>query len=319
MTDPRMPNLFIAGAMKAGTTSMYHWLGQHPEIHMADPKEPNHFCTDLHHHEGARTWDQEAYLSLFEGAEDLRYRGEASVWYLFSEDACRRIEEETEEPRIIIMLRNPVDMVYSMHSQLVFMGNEPIEGFEAAWRAQDERREGKRLPDKPNPLEGVFYADYGKYSRYIQRYLETYPEDRLKIILFDDFVEDQLGTFQDVLRFLDLDPSFEPELDRRNPNTAVRSPWLRDFVRDLPGAIKAVTTRLPEGVRSFLQDLVEDANTRVEDRPPMPPALREEIKDAFREDVHRLGELLDRDLDDWVAPSPTDDPGEMATSANRAT
>lgn len=319
MTDPRMPNLFIAGAMKSGTTSMYHWLSQHPEVHMSDPKEPNHFCTDLHHHEGARITDQEAYLSLFDGGQDRRYRGEASVWYLFSEDACRRIKEETEDPRIVIMLRNPVDMVYSMHSQLVFMGNEQIERFEEAWRAQDARRDGQRLPEKLNPLEGLFYADYGKYSRHVERYMETYGKEQLKILLFDDFIEDQQGTFQEVLGFLDLDPGFEPDLEKRNPNTAVRSPWLRDFVRDLPSPIKAVTTRLPGGLRSFLQDLVEDANTRVEERPPMPPVLREEVKDEFRDDVHRLGDLLDRDLGHWVQPDPAAREPASAPGVNRGT
>lgn len=296
----RTPNFFIVGAPKSGTTSMYDWLGQHPDVYMSPFKEPRYFCDDL------TFWYRYAleadYLPLFSMADDERVVGEASVWYLYSETAARRIHDYCgDDVRILAMLRNPVEMIYSMHSQLVFMGNEPLEDFREAYHAQDRRREGYDLPRKVNPYEGLLYSTYGRFVRGLERYLDTFGEDKVEVVLFDDFVENDQEAFRQVCRFLEVDDSFEPDLTPSNPNTEVRSPALRDFVRDLPRPLKAVTTSIPDPARFWLRERVEALNTQATEREPLPGDLRAEMVEDVRDSVEWLSETLDRDLSHWLA------------------
>ena len=127
------PNFFIPGAPKSGTTSMYHYLRQHPQIYMSRVKEPQFFSTDLEMAEGRRICDLDAYLSLFQNAQDAKRIGEASVWNLFSRDAAQNIKAFDPEAKIIVMLRHPADLIYSLHGQFIYSMNEDI----LEWSEQD--------------------------------------------------------------------------------------------------------------------------------------------------------------------------------------
>ncbi len=313
MTDAILPDTFIAGAPKCGTTSLYHWLQTHPEVYMSPFKEPRYFCHDLDFH--WRYDDLGDYLGLFGAAETMdgiKRRGESSVWYLYSEVAARNIADlcGVEGTRIIAMVRNPVDMVYSWHSQLVWMGNEQITDFQEAWNAQEDRKAGKRLPQKVNPRQGLYYRKLPLYTEQIQRMHDVFGEERVLTLVFDDLVKDNPGTYEQVCAFLGVDDTYRPDFEHRNPNTTVRSSWFRTVTQDLPSPIQAVTSRLPMGLRLRLREIVKNLNTRVEDREPMDPAFREHLKEEFRPEVARLSKLLDRDLMDWVEPEPVDPPDQ---------
>src|SRR5262249_57982556 len=118
------------------------YLGEHPDIFISPAKEPLFFCTDQPHHESWRVSDPDRYLALFTPGAGRRWRGEGSVWYLVSTVAARRIKDECPDARIIILLRNPVDMVFSLHAQFRFSANENIRRFEAAYAAQAARSKG---------------------------------------------------------------------------------------------------------------------------------------------------------------------------------
>ena len=137
------PNFFIVGAPKCGTSALYEYLGAHPEIFMSPYKEPHFFGSDLQ-----QRWrpTKSQYFSCFAKARDEKRVGEASVHYLYSKCAAAEIKEFCPEARIIIMLRDPVEMLYSLHSQSIFSGNEVINDFEEALEAEADRKLGRRIP-----------------------------------------------------------------------------------------------------------------------------------------------------------------------------
>src|SRR5262249_50339658 len=151
----RKPDLFIVGAPRCGTTAMYTYLGQHPDIFMSARKEPHFFGTDFS--SPALDRDEQTYLALFTGARNETRAGEASVFYLCSRRAAKEIHAFSPSARIIIMLRNPVEMMYSLHSRHVLTGNEDINDFGTALAAAAERKRGLHLPATFPPVEFLLY------------------------------------------------------------------------------------------------------------------------------------------------------------------
>ncbi|MBA2556652.1 MAG: hypothetical protein H0V12_04785, partial [Chloroflexi bacterium] len=147
--QPR-PDFFIPGAPKSGTSSMYEYLRQHPEIYLPSLKEPRHFCPDQDSGSDRDglffVRDRDEYLALYAGVRGEKRIGDASVQYLYSRVAAERIREFNPDARFIVMLRNPVHMAYSLHGQRLAGGGEDIEDFGEALEAEADRREGRRLP-----------------------------------------------------------------------------------------------------------------------------------------------------------------------------
>jgi len=150
------PNLFIVGAPKAGTTSLYEYLAGHPQIYMSPVKEPMYFCPDVHgFREGFPFMygeDERAYLALYDDARDEKRLGEATTRYLVSHDAARLVHDFAPDAVAIAMLRNPVDLVHALHNERVSQGNEPITDFEEAMAADAPRSRGIDLPGAMNVL-----------------------------------------------------------------------------------------------------------------------------------------------------------------------
>ena len=153
-----MPDFFIVGAAKCGTTSMYRYLRKHPEIHMPPTKWINYFNADLRC--ATNCPDRETYRRHFAGVRDEKRVGEASESYLYSTQAAAAIRRSCPSADIIIMLRNPVDMMHSLHSQLLFSGVEEIEDFREALKAEPLRKRGQRLPPPAHhPQEWLLYRE----------------------------------------------------------------------------------------------------------------------------------------------------------------
>ena len=149
MTNPPVPNFFIVGAPKCGTTALFQYLSTHPDVFAPQRKEFNYFCDDLHFNNVAGLFhyrDTADYLSHFAGWEGQKRIGEASVWYLYSMRAAANIHRFSPDARIIVMIRNPAEMLHSLHSQLLENGDEDIVAFEAALSAEEDRKRGLRTP-----------------------------------------------------------------------------------------------------------------------------------------------------------------------------
>ncbi|HXH02183.1 MAG TPA: sulfotransferase domain-containing protein [Candidatus Competibacteraceae bacterium] len=295
-SDAIVPDFFIVGAPKCGTSALWQYLRRHPEVFMPDIKELHFFGSDLNSPSFLR--DRERYLGLFAGAWGKKRRGEASVWYLYSERAAREIRQFSPQARIIVMLRNPLEMVHAYHSQRLYNGTEDLFDLKEALRAEADRRLGLRLPHNPHPIVGLYYRQIAKYSAQVERYWAVFGPERVHIILFDDFKRDTQRCFQRTLEFLDLPPLAAEGLGVVNPNREWRSESLRQLVQAPPEPLRTLARcLLPSSeLRRKLRRQVRLLATRYRPRERMDTEVEQLLRAEYRDDVARLGALLGRDL-----------------------
>jgi hypothetical protein len=295
----KRPDFFIVGAPKCGTTAMYSYLRVHPQVFMPFHKEPLYFGADLHRRYGQMSEHQ--YLNLFVDARPEQRAGEASAWYLYSKAAAREIHDFAPQAGIIVMLRNPVDVMYAQHSQLLFNRQETIVDFGEALDAEPDRRQGRRLPTGPLRPENLFYRDMVRFADQLERYLEIFGRERVHVIVHDDLRRDTPGVYRRVLEFLEVEPAFQPPFDLKNTNKRPRSGGLQQLIYAPPKPIRALApwlrrSRLAHGVRDALVRM----NSRAEQRRRLNPQLRRRLTEELRPEVERLANLIGRDLSAWT-------------------
>jgi len=293
----RQPDTFLVGAPKCGTTAMNDYLEQHPEIFMARTKELHYFGSDLH--TGFARLGREQYLAYFQAAGDERRVGEASVNYLVSRNAAAEIRDFRPDARIIIMLRNPVDMMYSLHSQLMFLGCEDIEDFGRALEAEEDRKAGRGIPSGAGVIEDLYYRHVTDYAPQVRRFFDAFGREQVLVIVFDDFKADVAVEFRRTLEFLDVDPSFQPPLGVVNPNKRTRFRWLQRVLFNRFTKSHKVRSLVPESLRRALWRPLIRLNMKREQRQPMDPELRRQLQAEKLPEVEALSELLGRDLTHW--------------------
>ena len=292
-----IPDFFIVGAPKSATTSLYQYLREHPEIFMPSTKEPHFFGSDLSSTKFVR--DEREYLDLFANADGARILGEASVYYLYSRMAAKEIIQFNPSARILILLRNPVDMIYSLHSQAVSSAYEDILDFSEALVAEEDRAHGRRIPDIADFPQGLLYCRIGMYAEQVRRYLDALPADQVRVILFDDFVADAEGVYVDVLKFLGVqDLGFRPEFRRINENRRLVSVGLEHFAKRRMKLRKSLKAAAPR-VYSAMYETFHRLNARPARRRQMPQDLRQRLVSRFAPDVAELSKILQRDLTSW--------------------
>ena len=282
------PNLFLVGAPKCGTSALHDYLAQHPDVFMSDPKEPHHFCTDLDAPFAIR--DRGAYEALFTGA-DAPIVGESSATYLYSRVAAQGIAQTYPDARIIVMLRNPLEMLPSLHSQKRVNGTEEFATFTEALAAERKRKAGELEARGAFP----YYYDAARYSEQLTRYQARFPEAQLHVIVFDDFKRDVGAVYADVLAFLGLRP-FTPNFKRVNRNKRIRSRALHTSLQNPRSPIN----RLPKPFSTLTYKTLDKLNSAVETRVALAPDIREQLKRDFAPEVERLSDLLGRDLRGWL-------------------
>lgn len=310
--SPLGPDFFIVGAPKCGTTALDAYLADHPQILMGR-KEQHFFGSDLgeiwlHPDAGWRPSPEE-YFGMFAESAHATRRGDSSVWYLWSRRAAEEIHDYNPAARIIAVLRNPVDVLASLHSQYLYDAVEDIEDLGAALAAERDRRRGQRIPPHNGPVPWrLFYRDVVRFHEQVERYFATFGREQVRVVLFDDLVGHPERTYREILAFLDVDPSFTPSFRVVNPNKRVRSRALQHAVWSLgdpSSGVRRVGTRLipVHRVRSTLLQRSVPAlrriNTVIEGRPPMDPDLRVALAAELAPDIDRLGAMLGRDLRGW--------------------
>jgi hypothetical protein len=282
----RKPNFFIVGAPRCGTTSMYTYLRQHPEIYVSAHKEPHFFGSDLTPLPGAIR-EPELYGELFAGAGDRSRVGEASVWYLSSTKAASEIRSFAPDARILILLRAPHRMLESLHGLFLRTGNEDLPTLEKALAAEPERRLGHRIPPGAYLPEALLYTDIARYAAQVERYLDAFGRENVHCIVFDDMVRDTAAVYRQALEFLGVDPGFEAELDPRRANERVRMMAIRQLARTPPEVRRRI---------QFKDMRLHESAPRI----PLPAELAARLRELFATDVARLGALLDRNLTAWT-------------------
>ncbi len=298
----RRPDFFLVGAPKCGTTWLHVSLGRHPDVFLAAKEETNHFATDLLR-EGDPWRSREAWLELFRGARGEKRVGESSVFHLFSREAAANLHAFDPGARILVLLRNPVDWVASYHSQMVWNGDEDLLDLGQALAAEEERQRGERVPARLRFPERLHYGRVARFSEQLERYLAHFGREQVRVILHDDLARDPARVYRETLEFLEVDPEFRPPFEVVNPNRAVRSPRVGEWLRRPPAWLARPTTALlPRALRTALRRGLRRWNSRVASRDPLPPELRRALAERFRPEVLRLAELLGRDLSGWLGP-----------------
>jgi len=304
---PREPNFFIVGAAKAGTTSLYHYLRQHPDVFMPADKEPWHFCAipEPAPFSNDRYRDFDKYLELFADAGRCKAIGEASVSYLISSGAEDRIFARYPHARIIIVLRNPADRVYSWYNFLCQYGIEPGLSLERALADEEQRikiaaaRRATWFVD-----ECVLYFHFGLISHHIQRWVNRFPKNQIQFLLFDDLKARPKETTRAVFEFLGVDPSFVPASFKvHNPTWFPLSIHLQHFF----ASRSRVHPFLPSGgpTRFFDREVIPRvcrANAILGGlrRRRFNPWTRRDLLNRYRDDIRKTEELIGRSLQGWL-------------------
>jgi Sulfotransferase domain len=303
----RLPDFFIAGHSKSGTTALYEILREHPQIYMSRLKEPVFMASDLH--EGlwatvaTRPRTLDAYLELFAPARPEQRAGEASSVYLWSRTAAANIAELQPAARIIAILREPASFLRSLHLQLLQNRIETVNAFAKAISLEPARREGKHIPRNCPFPQALLYSDRVQYIEQLDRYQTLFGRENVLVLIYDDFRRDNRATVRTILDFLEVNDDVTIDPPEANPTVRVRSRQLDDLLRVKPVVGGPVTRGVKAGVKAFTSRQVRHGALRLARRrllytnpPPPDDGVMLELRRRFKGEVVMLGELLDRDL-----------------------
>ncbi|RME59030.1 sulfotransferase [Candidatus Parcubacteria bacterium] len=292
------PNFFIIGAQKCGTTALCEYLRVHPNVSFANPKEPLFFADEFRSMCPVDGLDE--YLRLFEPAKDKAVAiGEGSTGYLQSRQAIFNIYQFNPNARIIVMLRNPLELVCSLHKHLLYHGHEDEPSFERAWSLQSTRASGHHLPKDPRLHYCLQYANVMKLGTQLQRVMNVFPADQVMTIVFDDFVRDPGTVYRNVLAFLGLPDDQREDFPKVNAAKDVRfSPIVHGLRKILPWKVRE---RLRTKVgRKLFHLLLSKPADRLTYR-TLPQPLIDEMKTIAEPEIELLARLLNRDLSGWMS------------------
>ncbi len=284
-----LPNFIIIGAYKSGTSSLYHYLRQHPEIYMSRIKEPNYFShekkAELMEEEGKKVSvidSMEAYLKLFSAAGKEKAIGEASPIYLGSPIAAERIRQAIPEVKLIVILRHPAEAFYSDHNMRIRDRRQLNDDLYGRFRSLKSRV-------KAGEMAGPMY-----YMQ-LKRYYDLFDPSRIKVYLFEDLKQDSMALVKDILKFLGVDTSYSPEIKRYNAGGIPRIHKLDKFAERL--LAKRKVSQSPFWRNSLLK--IQALNSvRL---PPLSQELKAEFMEIYRDDVQSLEKLIGRDLSGWLS------------------
>jgi Sulfotransferase domain len=303
----RVPDFFIVGHEKCGTTALYRILKSHREIFMPEFKEPRFFSEDRGSFDvtpapSVRRMTLEDYLALFAPARADQQAGEASPQYIRSPLAARAIAELQPHARIIAILREPVSFVRSYHLQCLRSNLETQRDLRKAIALEPARREGRKIPRScPTPMR-LFYTDHVRYVEQLQRFADVFAPEQILVLTFEDFRRDNEGTAREVLRFLDVDPDGELEgLDTQaQVRKAVRSTHLNNITRAVKRARRKPDSSgvLARATNALVPSALDPVWRRLVYAPPAPldETFASELRDRFKPEVLALSEYLGRDL-----------------------
>ena len=305
-----MPDLYLIGAPKAGTTSLASWLATHPDVYWSTPKEPYYWAADyprMREHYGFGSLADYERLFASDAAQRAEVRAEGSTTYLYSAVAVPSILESVPSARFLVCLRNPPDLLMSYHRTQLIALNENEQDFGAAWRRSLEGGQPAADPLDPKLVD---YPMVGRLGEAVSRLLGYARREQLHFVIFDDLVAAPRRTWAEALAFVGLDVSHPPDLDRQNASTKTfPSPLLRRAMHRPPPALEAPIARLRQWSRTTSLPGVKALKRRgwkTEPKPVMAPNLRRELAAYYCDDILQLSDLVGRDLSAWSSQVDVD-------------
>jgi hypothetical protein len=298
--------LIIAGAPRCGTTAMVRYLGAHPAICASQPKETHFFLATDSANDIARSRAIYRRNHFPELSSEHEMLIDGSISYLYRPDAAVRALSVFPEARFLVMLRNPVDLIHSYHSRLLFYRQETEADLNRAWDLQDQRQNGQQVPWTCSDPKMLEYREVGSLGRNLAAFVDTVGRDRCLWMFFDEFLADPLSSYRQVLTFAGLPYDGRTAFPRKAPHRAYRSKWLQ-FVTSgaflmplLPVNPKstALYGRLARLTRP-LRRLLRRANSTERPRVKLDDETRSVLTRAFLDDIAKLEELTGRSLEAW--------------------
>lgn len=306
-----LPNFLVIGAIKGGTTSLYHYLKQHPQIYLSPIKEARFFAVefdqpmDTGFNRFAPVKDLESYCALFEQVTDEKAIGEVSPQYLCSPVAAANIKAHIPDAKLIAVLRNPVDRAYSSFMHHVRDGAEPLTNFADALAAEPDR-----IQQQYGPL--WHYKQAGFYYEQLQRYYACFDSSQIKIYLYEDLRHNLPGVLQEIFQFLEVDPNFMPDTrTKHNVSGVPQNAYLHQTLSKRNPAYRALRSTLnylpqlkssvkESAVLKAYQRWVDQIKTQNLVKPVLSDELRVKLTQAYRTDILQVQDLIHRDLSHWL-------------------
>lgn len=334
MTIPFEPNTkdepskwaFFVGAPRCGTTSLAKYLRGHPEACLSRPKEPHFFAIrDLRGHsvEDLRRIVRSDYLDrFFPHRRASTVLADGSVSYLYAPERLEPVLRLWPAAKFIICLRNPLQMVPSLHQRHFVNGDETVRRFERAWALVPERRNGRKVPRSCLDARFLDYWEAGHLGRHVERFLSVIGRERCLISIFDDLKTDPAREYRRVLDFLGLEDDGKEVFEMHAESRDCRIPWLQRFLQRPPKIAMSLldsddlhNPRFAETAGPVWRKIL-DVRTGILDWNEIPaakrgidPAVIAEMRSMYREDVALLSKLVERDLSYWVEPDrPVESP-----------
>jgi hypothetical protein len=296
----RLPDFFVVGHPKSGTSALYQMLREHKGLHMPR-KEPSFFVPELLASNRYPNGIQD-YMALFAAAAPEQLVGESTTWYLWSQTAAARIAEVQPGARIIAILREPASFLRSLHLQFLRTDVETEPDLRRAIELEPVRAAGEHLPRNSTRPQLLSYSEHVRYVEQLRRYEAVFPDSQILVLIYEDFRADNEATVQRVLRFLGVDDSSPVIRVEANSSAGVRAPRVNEAVRSLymgsgpvarvaKGAIKALSSqRMRHAMLGALR-------RRQIEAPPEPDEQFEaQLRERFRGEVEALSAHLDRDM-----------------------
>lgn len=298
-------NTFIIGAPKCGTTALCHYIQQHPNAFVCEPKEPHHFARVDMPNRAHYITDASKYAALFERAmPHEKVLADGSVWHLYCENAVRLIAEYNSDAKIIIMLRRPDEMVYSFHSQALESYDEDVTDFTTAWKMAVGSIKRKQLPKHCYAPQVLAYDQIAKYGAQLENVYRYFPKNQVKLVFFDDFSKRTKDCYESVLSFLDLEPSDLVSFDKVNENSVVRNRLIGQYLTHPPQVLVNCVKLVKRvfGLKKIgMQDRLLSMNSKSKPRPQLDESTRREIVENYRSDIEKLARLSGIDLSAWLS------------------
>jgi hypothetical protein len=282
------PNFFVVGAAKAGTTSIYSWLKQHPDIFVPEVKEPSYFV------HGYGFSDFNKYLELFERGQGKKSVGDTSASYLAAPESPAWIYNTFGQQKIVIILRNPARRAYSLYSWMVMEGYEWASSFERGLKEEDARFQSEAFYWKnPEYFWDYIYFRSGFYFEQVKRYIDVFGRNNVNIYLFDDLIKSPEKIYSDLCNFLEVSNQFLPDYTHENPSRIPRFVPLQFSLRTKSSRL---VNKLPLGLQSWLFEF----NKRIGLKPKIKPSTEERLRKLYGQGVQKLSEFIQKDLSNWM-------------------
>jgi len=294
--SPRI-DLLIIGAMKAGTTSLHEWLGQHQAIYMPREKDLQFFL------DAGRYEVREDEFPLYYGSYDgERIVGGSQVQLIYFEHAAKRMYDYNPELRLVALFRDPVDRAYSAYWYCRRNGRDPAPDFEAALADEEERVNGTYLQQRD-----LTHLTHGHYAEQLTRLYQFFPKDQVFVGLFDDLKADPAAFMCGLLDWLDLPADSPIRFDKSNESAMPKIQLLQNFLMNPPAPLQALYHRLfsrksQHKVQQYLVQPLSRKNLVKGAYPPMRPETRQRLLDYYRPHNEELGKIIGRDLQHWNGP-----------------